>query len=83
MQHARDDYNRIQDPSGLIPDDEPVFLIRGKDRAAPGAVEAGANLAEALGADHEIIDAARSQAALMRDYQASVENKVPDIPRAL
>jgi HSP20 family protein len=26
MQHARDDYDRIQDPSGLIPDDEPVFL---------------------------------------------------------
>jgi hypothetical protein len=28
MKHARDDYNRIQDPAGLIPEDEPVFLLR-------------------------------------------------------
>lgn len=33
MKHAREDYNRIQDPAGLIPDGEPVFLIRGKDIA--------------------------------------------------
>ena len=82
MKHARKDYNRIQDPAGLIPVDEPVFLIRGQDRAAPGAVEAWANLAEAIGADHEIIDAARRQAKLMREYQASVESKVPDMPSA-
>jgi hypothetical protein len=35
MRHARADYDRIQDPDGLIPQDEPVFLIRGQDRAAP------------------------------------------------
>ena len=29
MKHARDDYNRIQDPAGKIPEDEPVFLLRG------------------------------------------------------
>ena len=26
MKHARPDYDRIQDPAGLIPDAEPVFL---------------------------------------------------------
>lgn len=34
MKHARDDYNRIQDPANLIPEDEPVFLLRGQDRTA-------------------------------------------------
>lgn len=34
MLHARADYNRIQDPAGLIPEDEPVFLLRAQDRTA-------------------------------------------------
>ena len=37
MKHARSDYQaRIQDVAGLIPADEPVFFIRGQDKAAPG-----------------------------------------------
>lgn len=32
MIHARDDYNRIQDPAGLIPADEPVMLFRAQDK---------------------------------------------------
>ena len=32
MKHAREDYNRIQDPAGLIPDDEPVMLFRAQDK---------------------------------------------------
>ena len=79
MHHARADYNRIQDPAGLIPDDEPVFLIRGQDRAAPGAIEAWANLAEAYGAEANIIAAAREHAALVRAYQGACQNKVPDL----
>ena len=35
MKHAREDYNRIQDPAGLIPADEPVFLLRGQDEFTP------------------------------------------------
>lgn len=34
MLHARPDYQRIQDPAGKIPDDEPVMLFRGQDRYA-------------------------------------------------
>lgn len=32
MIHAREDYNRIQDPSGLIPENEPVMLFRAQDK---------------------------------------------------
>ena len=31
MIHARLDYQRIQDPSNKIKDDEPVFLLRAQD----------------------------------------------------
>lgn len=31
MKHARLDYNRIQDPDGKIPEDEPVMLFRAQD----------------------------------------------------
>ena len=79
MIHAREDYNRIQDPADRIPADEPVFLIRGQDRAAPGAIEAWADLAEAYGAAPDILSAARGHAALMRKYQSACANKVPDL----
>jgi hypothetical protein len=38
MRHAREDYNRFQDPENLIPDEEPVFLLRARDRYAAQAV---------------------------------------------
>jgi hypothetical protein len=35
MLHCRKDYNeRIQDSAGIIPDDEPVFLLRAQDESA-------------------------------------------------
>lgn len=34
MKHARSDYDPIQDPRGIIPVDEPVFLLRGQDMHA-------------------------------------------------
>ena len=55
MRHAREDYNRIQDPEGLIPEDEPVFLIRGQDQVGAETVERWAFLATAAGADVEIV----------------------------
>lgn len=39
MLHARPDYMRIQDPSGLIPQDEPVFLLRAQDATAALVVQ--------------------------------------------
>lgn len=54
MKHARQDYNRIQDPaltdpsllsegSTPIGEDEPVFLLRGQDKLAADIVDAYAS----------------------------------------
>ena len=80
MKHARKDYDRIQDPAGLIPADEPVFLIRGKDLAGPAAVRAWANEAELIGADWRIVSIARSQAYAMEEWQRTHEAQIPDLP---
>ena len=39
MLHARPDYQRIQDPAGKIPEDEPVFLLRAQDQTAVKVLE--------------------------------------------
>lgn len=44
MIHARPDYQRIQDPSGKIPEDEPVFLLRAQDQTAAATVRYWAGL---------------------------------------
>lgn len=80
MKHARPDYNRIQDPEGRIPQDEPVFLIRGQDFVAPEAVEAWANLAESAGADPIMVQSARGQAREMRLWGKKHGDKIPDMP---
>ena len=79
MRHARSDYNRIQDPAFIIPADEPVFLIRGKDMAGAAAVRAWALEAQNVGADATIIDAALAHAKLM---DAWAEKQIPDAPRS-
>lgn len=82
MKHARPDYQRIQDPAGLIPADEPVFLLRAKDKAAPAAVEAWAERAELEGAATELVDSALHHANAMRDWQQQHGGgKVPDAPQ--
>lgn len=77
MKHARADYDRIQDPAGLIPGDMPVFLIIGKDAVAAETVRFWADRAEAIGAAPEIVAAARRQADLM---DALSDHKIPDMP---
>lgn len=92
MRHARPDYNRIQDPavhdpsllgvgSTAIGDDEPVFIIRAKDRTAPRAVEAWADIAASFGAPPDIVNLARGWAAEMRVWQDAHSAKLPDLPR--
>lgn len=65
MFHARSDYNRIQDPAGLIPADEPVFLIRAQDMTGGDAVRAWADLNDVVGGDPRASALAREQAARM------------------
>jgi len=80
MLHARPDYNRIQDPLREIPQDEPVFLLRGQDVAAPQVVEMWALLAHDAGAKDDIVQAAYEQAQAMRIWQFEHGSKVPDMP---
>jgi hypothetical protein len=79
MKHARPDYDRIQDPDGLIPEGEPVFLIRGKDVAGPATVRTWARYAEEAGAGLDIINAAYRQATAMENWQKKHEKQVPDL----
>lgn len=67
----------------IIPEDEPVFLIRGQDVVAPGVLRYWADCAEAEGAEKEIIDAVRKHAELMEDWQDQVRSKVPDAEKAV
>ncbi len=80
MRHARADYNRIQDPAGLIPEDEPVFLIRGQDKAAPAAALAWADEHDRLGGDPRLSEAVRRHVELTRSWQAERAAKVADAP---
>lgn len=83
MKHARPDYDRIQDPAGLIPADEPVFLVRGQDVCGPETIRAWVREARAYGAAPDIIAAAEGQAAAMTEWQDSGRGeKVPDMPPA-
>lgn len=53
-------------------DDEPLFVLCGRDRCAPAAVEAWANNAEATGFhEAEKIAEAREAAGVMREWRAS------------
>lgn len=76
MIHAREDYNRIQDPAGLIPADEPVFLLRGQDTLACQAVRFYAELCAKHQAP-EVAAKAMHHANLMYDWP---KKKIPDLP---
>lgn len=78
MIHARDDYNRIQDPAGKIPADEPVFLLRAQDKLACEAVAYYASLCEQAQAP-EMASKARAHADRMAAWPTK---KVPDLPSA-
>lgn len=81
MRHARQDYqDRIQDSKRVIPEDEPVFLLRAQDIVAPDIVDAWADAADAEGALPNIVEAARNQAQEMRSWQSLHGRQVPDMP---
>ena len=80
MRHARPDYNRIQDPEGLIPEHEPVFLLRGQDKLAPAALRAYAAFAKSLDLDPVLIRLVKDQALRMENWQDREAAKLPDLP---
>ncbi len=79
MKHARDDYNRIQDPAGLIPEDEPVFLIRGQDKVGAAAVRAWAYLHQLNGGSDEPYLLAMRQADKMEAWAKEKKCKLADL----
>jgi len=79
MIHARNDYNRIQDPEGKIAEDEPVFLLRAKDSISPFVVEFWAKRLRLSGGDVEMTRMAEFQADRMREWQKRNGCKLPDL----
>jgi hypothetical protein len=75
MKHAREDYNRIQDPEGKIPVDEPVFLLRGQDRFAATFVRLYGALMESIG-NIEMARRCRQHVELMEAWPVK---KTPDL----
>lgn len=81
MIHARKDYQqRIQDSAGLIPDDEPVLLIRGQDAAAIAAGRAWVKKHLALGGDPEVALAVAVHLLRVEAWQTTRVCKVADVP---
>lgn len=82
MIHAREDYNRIQDPAGLIPAGEPVFLIRAQDACATWTLAHWIKRARYIKAGSAIIQAAADQLDRMYAWQEEHGVKVPDLAGA-
>ena len=81
MIHARNDYNRIQDPENKIAEDEPVFLLRSQDIFSPKVVRYWADLVDVIGGDKELANHVRSFADMMEEWQKKNESKLPDTPQ--
>lgn len=82
MLHARRDYDPIQDPRGLIPDMEPVLLLRGQDKHAPKALMYYVmQLIKDEHVDYDLIEAVILQIRSMQQWQREVNVKSPDMPQ--
>jgi len=66
MKHQNEKYNeRIQDAANLIPEDEPVFLIRAQDKVSGDTLRAWAQLNDDAGGSPEISTAVCEHAEKM------------------
>jgi hypothetical protein len=80
MLHARRDYQRrIQDSENKIGKDEPVFLLRAKDKFAPAIVRIWAGFVLASG-DKSLGEYIMGWSEVMEDWQARNGCKCPDLP---
>ena len=79
MKHARKDYDRIQDPDNKIPDDEPVFLLRGQDKFAPELLFIWALKLRLNGGDPDMAKMAEEHAQSMIRWQKYEKIKQPDL----
>jgi hypothetical protein len=68
----------------LIPEDEPVFLLRGQDMTAPTVMRYWAQVAQHQGADSKIVQRVLDWAREVERYQQeSGIAKVPDLPEGV
>lgn len=68
---------RVQSSVGLtFPTDEPLFVIRGQDQAAPAAISAYREAAEFNGAGQELLDGVTRAAIEVVGWQSKPETKV-------
>lgn len=79
MKHARADYDRIQDPENKIPENEPVFLLRGQDKFAPALLLRWASELRLSGGNPEMARMVEEHAQLMIEWQKNVLVKIPDV----
>jgi hypothetical protein len=75
MKHSRKDYNGVQDATNHIPEDEPVFLLRGQDILAAATVRFWANQLARLNGDPKLVLKANEHADLMNKW---IPSKLPD-----
>lgn len=75
MKHAREDYAFIQDVRGVIPKDEPVFLLRGQDPKTQQCMLLWCNLAANDGIDKVMIEQVRKHVKLVDEWQAKIKRK--------
>lgn len=80
MLHARKDYDRIQDPEGIIPEDEPVFLLRAQDCFAPELLLRWAAKLRLNRGDPLVAQGVEKHAQKMIEWHRSVKYKLPDAP---
>lgn len=74
---------RLNSLTPLIPDDEPVFLIRGQDPVGGMAVRAYADYAERCGADAEMVRQIYAWADRMEAYAEDKQHGAPDVPAGM
>lgn len=77
--HDTDKYPEIKSLLG-IPEDEPIFIIRAKDKVAVDAIQTYGVLAFAVGASQEFVDGVNTCAAQFQVWQNEHTDivKVPD-----
>ena len=76
MIHARKDYNRIQDPAGLIPENEPVILFRAQDKHFDRVLRFYRDIVKTDNGDPRIITAINEHLILA---DAWPKKKAPDL----
>ena len=81
MKHAREDYNRIQDPENKIPKDEPVCLFRGQDVFITKVLAYYISLVAESGGDQKIIESLSNHIKEIIKWQGSNFAKLPDMPK--